>query len=119
MTPEESDYEEALRLIQEAEEHKSVELDLNGLSYLTRFPPELAALTSLQSALVGCSQLSGDLSPLAKLTSLQSLIPSLRESQYTVPERLIVSLTWFSYRQPHLAEGCWSDEDQGIFLARG
>ena|SRR6266481_451431 len=98
MTPEEENYEEAKRRIQEAEDNKSVELDLSKLSRLTRFPPELAALTSLQSALVGCSQLSGDLSPLAKLTSLQSLIPSLRESQYTVPERLIVSFTRFSYR---------------------
>jgi hypothetical protein len=45
-----------------------------GLETLTRLPPELARLTSLQSLnLSGCRQLSGDLSPLAGLTSLQSL----------------------------------------------
>ena len=50
MTPEEErDYQEALRRIKEAEENKSVELDLDGLSNLTRFPPELADLASLQS----------------------------------------------------------------------
>jgi len=49
MTPEERDYEEAKRRIQEAEDNKSVELDLSYLSDLTRFPPELANLTSLQS----------------------------------------------------------------------
>jgi hypothetical protein len=47
MTPEEErDYQEALRRIKEAEENKSVELDLCGLSNLTRFPPELADLAS-------------------------------------------------------------------------
>jgi hypothetical protein len=50
MTPEEENYEEAKRRIQEAEDNKSVELDLSKLSRLTRFPPELAALSSLQSA---------------------------------------------------------------------
>jgi Leucine-rich repeat (LRR) protein len=75
MTPEqEHDYQEALRRIKEAAENKNVELDLGKLSYLTRFPPELAHLTSLQTLnLSWCNRLSGDLSPLAELTSLQSL----------------------------------------------
>src|SRR6516164_284244 len=75
MTPEqEHDYQKALRRIQEAKENKSVELDLSGLAHLTRFPPELAGLTSLQSlSLSEDFQFSGDLSPLAALTSLQSL----------------------------------------------
>jgi len=69
MTPEEEhDYQEAKRRIKEAEENKSVKLILGNLSYLTRFPPELATLTSLQALnLSWCSQLS-DLSPLAKLS---------------------------------------------------
>jgi internalin A len=68
MTPEEDDYQEALRRIKEAE----VELDLGGLA-LNRLPRELASLTSLQSLdLSECKQLS-DLSPLASLTSLQGL----------------------------------------------
>jgi internalin A len=80
MTPEEA-YEEALRRILKAERTKAVELDLSGwkdgkhtgLETLTRLPPELERLTSLQSLdLVGCEQLT-DLSPLAGLTSLQSL----------------------------------------------
>ena len=50
MTPEEeSDYQEAIHSIKEAEENKSVKLDLSGLEYLTRFSPKLAELTSLQS----------------------------------------------------------------------
>jgi len=75
MTPEEpEDYQEAIRRIKKAEENKSTELDLSGLQYLIRFPPELASLTSLQSLnLAGCTQLSGDLASLASLTSLQSL----------------------------------------------
>src|SRR6516165_7351102 len=75
MTPEEEHvYQVALRRIQEAEKNKSVELDLSNLSDLTRFPSELAGLTSLQSLdLSGCEQLSGSLAPLAGLTSLQSL----------------------------------------------
>src|SRR6516162_6059619 len=79
MTPEEEHvYQVALRRIQEAEKNKSVELDLSNLSDLTRFPSELAGLTSLQSLnLSGCEQLSGDLAPLAGLTSLQSLNLSL------------------------------------------
>jgi Leucine Rich repeats (2 copies) len=76
MAREEYDYQEALRRIKEAEENKSIVLgllDLSGLS-LTRFPPELVRLTSLQKLyLWQSSKLSGDLSPLAKLTSLQSL----------------------------------------------
>jgi hypothetical protein len=87
MTPEEKAYEEALRRIREAEETGAVELDLSGvkegetgaeeptgLETLTRLPPELAGLTSLQTLnLTGCEQLSGNLSQLASLTSLQSL----------------------------------------------
>jgi Leucine-rich repeat (LRR) protein len=74
MTPEERDYEEAKRRILKAKENKSVELVLSKLSDLTRFPPELAKLISLQSLdLSDCGRLSGDLSPLAALTSLQSL----------------------------------------------
>ena len=67
MTPEEEqDYQEALRRIQEAEENKSVVLDFSRLLNLTRFPPELASLTPLQTLnLYGCEQLSGDLRPLA------------------------------------------------------
>jgi internalin A len=87
MTPEEEhDYQEdirrikeaeekvARRRIKEAEENKSVKLDLSEFPFLTRFPPELASLTSLQTLdLSECSQLSGDLRPLAELKSLQSL----------------------------------------------
>jgi hypothetical protein len=55
----ERDYQEALRRIKEAEDNKSVELDLSGLSYLTQLPPELASLSSLQSLdLSVCYQLS-------------------------------------------------------------
>jgi internalin A len=86
MTPEEA-YQEALRRIRKAEETGAVELDLSGvkegetgaeeptgLETLTRLPPELAGLTSLQTLnLTGCEQLSGNLSPLASLTSLQLL----------------------------------------------
>jgi Leucine-rich repeat (LRR) protein len=73
MTPEEKDYQEALRRIQEAEDNKSVELDLSQLWDMTRLPPELKRLTSLQSLkLAGCEQLS-DLSPLAALASLREL----------------------------------------------
>jgi hypothetical protein len=81
MTPEEA-YEEALRRIRVAEETGALELDLRGwwneteqeestgLEALTRLPPELKRLTSLQSLnLSWCRQLS-DLSPLASLTSL-------------------------------------------------
>jgi hypothetical protein len=38
---EEHDYQEAFRRIKEATENKNVELDLSGLSHLTRVPPEL------------------------------------------------------------------------------
>jgi internalin A len=72
MTPEEEDYQEALRRIQEAE--RTGELDLTHLSNLTRLPPELKRLTSLKTLnLSECHQLSGDLRPLAGLTSLQTL----------------------------------------------
>jgi hypothetical protein len=79
MTPEEErDYQEALRRIHDAEENKSVELVLSGLSSLTSFPPELAGLTSLQWLnLSGCEQLS-DLGPLAGLTSWARLPPIAR-----------------------------------------
>jgi internalin A len=86
MTPEEA-YAEALRRIREVEEAGALELDLSGLKEgqtgaleytgletLTRLPPELERLTSLQSLnLSWCEQLSGDLSPLAGLASLHSL----------------------------------------------
>jgi hypothetical protein len=81
MTPEEA-YAEALRRILEAEETGAVELDLSGwkegeytgLESLTRLPPELERLTSLQELNLNlCKQLNGDLSPLAGLTSLHSL----------------------------------------------
>ena len=72
MTPEEEAYEEALRRIREAEKTRALELDLIGFA-LTRLPPELERLTSLQSLnLFGSDQLT-DLSSLAGLTSLQSL----------------------------------------------
>jgi hypothetical protein len=72
MNPEE-DYQAALRHIQEVQENESVELDLGGLQYLTRLPPELAGLTALQSLrLVNCRQLS-DFCPLAELQSIQTL----------------------------------------------
>jgi hypothetical protein len=83
MTPEEA-YEEALRRIREAERTGALELDLSGwnrtaqkytgLETLTRLPPELERLTSIQSLdLSWCEQLSGDLSLLSHLTSLQKL----------------------------------------------
>jgi hypothetical protein len=81
MTPEEEAYEEALRRIREAEKTGALELDLSGwkdggytgLETLTRLPPELGRLTSLQSLnLRACVQLS-DLFSLAGLTSLQTL----------------------------------------------
>ena len=71
MTPEE-DYQEALRRIQEAKENKNVELDLRGLECLTRFPPELASLTSLQSLNLRRCGLGGDLAP-PGIISLKSL----------------------------------------------
>jgi internalin A len=74
MTPEEeAAYEEALRHIRKAEETGAVELDLSWLA-LTRLPPELERLTSVQSLnLAYCTQLSDNLSPLASLSSLKSL----------------------------------------------
>jgi Leucine Rich repeats (2 copies) len=83
MTPDEA-YEEALRRIRVAEETGALELDLSGwdetkrdyseIKRLTRLPPELKRLTSLQSLdLSQCILLSGDLSPLANLTLLRSL----------------------------------------------
>jgi hypothetical protein len=90
MTPDEA-YEEALRRIHEAEETGAVELDLSGwkegeytgLESLTRLPPELERLTSLQELNLNlCKQLNGDLSPLAGLTSPHSpgTSPSWRAS---------------------------------------
>jgi Leucine-rich repeat (LRR) protein len=82
MTPEEA-YQEALRRIREAARTRALELDLSrgehsGLEILTRLPPELERLTSLQSLdLSWCGKLPGDLSPLTGLASLQSL--DLRE----------------------------------------
>jgi hypothetical protein len=72
MTLEEA-YEEALCRIQKAEETGAVKLDPSRLSELTRLPPELGRLTSLQRLnLFECHQIS-DLAPLANLTSLQGL----------------------------------------------
>jgi hypothetical protein len=74
MTPEEErDYQEALRRIKEAEKNKIVALDLSYLPNLTRFPPELARLTSLRWLnLSWCKQLSGGLHPLAELHFAQN-----------------------------------------------
>ena len=81
MTPEQA-YEEALCRIREAERTGGRKLNLSGLKErleltgleITRLPPELERLTSLQTLDISrCSQLSGDLSPLADLISLQSL----------------------------------------------
>jgi Leucine-rich repeat (LRR) protein len=80
MTPEEA-YDEALRRIRQTEKTGALKLDLSGwkegkatgLETLTRLPPELERLTSLQSLdLRHCKRLS-NLSPLAGLTSLQLL----------------------------------------------
>ena len=71
--PEEA-YEETLRRIREAEKTGALELDLSGwnktaweytgLETLTRLPPELEHLPSLQSLnLSRCEHLGGDLSP--------------------------------------------------------
>jgi internalin A len=74
VTPKEKAYAaEARRRIQEAKETGALALDLSGFA-LTRLPPELISLTSLQRLdLFACKQLSGDLSPLSRLTSLQTL----------------------------------------------
>jgi hypothetical protein len=48
MTEEEEDYAKALRRIREAKQTGALELDLGDLSKLTRLPPELASLSSLQ-----------------------------------------------------------------------
>ena len=66
MTPEEEAYEEALRRIREAEETGALELDL-WPSDLTRLPPELKRLTSLQSLKLGSCEPLDDISPLAGL----------------------------------------------------
>src|SRR5208337_4158868 len=86
MTPEEEAYEEALRHIRHAEETGALELDLSGwegeelgLVILTRLPPELADLTSLQSLNLSRWYQLSDLSPLAHLTTLQSLSLALCE----------------------------------------
>jgi hypothetical protein len=44
MTPEEAEYEEALRRIREAEDTGALELDLSGLLSLNRLPRELERL---------------------------------------------------------------------------
>ncbi len=73
MSPEE-EHDKAIRRIKKAEENRSTELNLAGFQSLTRFPPELAGLTSLHMLnMSGCHQLSGDLSALAELKSLRSL----------------------------------------------
>ena len=56
MTPEEEAYEEALRRIREAEETRTVYVDLSELSELTRLPPELERLTSLARSHRGAMQ---------------------------------------------------------------
>jgi len=69
--PDEGEYYEAIRRIKEAQDSKSVELDLTGLECSNFFPPELADLTALKS--LKFHLFGDDLSPLAGLTSLQSL----------------------------------------------
>src|SRR6516162_5971662 len=100
MTPEE-DYQEALRRIQEAKENKNVELDLRGLECLTRFPPELASLTSLQSLNLRRCGLGGDLAP-PGIISLKSL--HLRRPGFSGDLRPLASLT--SLHSLNLL-GCW------------
>ena len=76
MTPEEADYKEALRRIQEAKRKRTgaTKLHLQRLKNLTRLPPKLNWLRALQSLdLSECRRLSGTLAPLARLTSLRSL----------------------------------------------
>jgi hypothetical protein len=70
MTPEEEDYQKAIRRIQEAEKTGAVELNLI-IESTSSWVERLKSLQSLN--LYGCHQLSGDLSPLTALTSLQEL----------------------------------------------
>jgi hypothetical protein len=63
----------AANRVNKAREAGAVELDLSYLHF-TKFPPELAELTSLRSLkLRCCTDVSADLSPLASFTSLQHL----------------------------------------------
>jgi hypothetical protein len=104
MTPEERDYQEALRRVQEAERTEAVEVDLSGLLHLTRLPlEELKQLNPLQGLnLSGCRQLSA-MSPLAELTGLQSL-----------------SLEWCSVASaPVWEQECVLKANAGIIAATG
>jgi hypothetical protein len=63
----------AANRVNKAREAGAVELDLSYLHF-TKFPPELAELTSLRSLkLRCCTDVSAHLSPLASFTSLQHL----------------------------------------------
>jgi hypothetical protein len=76
MTPEEEhDFQVALLRIKDAEYNKNAALDLGGLKSLTRFPPELASLTSLQWLnFYECEQLSGDLSERSTSPAAQAFV---------------------------------------------
>ena len=72
MTPDEIDYQEAVRRILEAEETGATSLDLSEITSLRRLPPELERLTTLLSLdLSGYWHLSGDLS--TNLTALREI----------------------------------------------
>ena len=92
MTLEEA-YEEALCRIQRAEETGAVKLDLSRLSELTRLPPELDRLISLQRLnLFECHQIS-DLAPLANLTSLGLNLSGCKQiSDFSLLAKLIADL---------------------------
>src|SRR5271166_3921122 len=131
-------YEEALRRIREAEETGARALDLSGvkqektgagLKTLTRLPPELERLTSLQSLNLSWCRRISDLPPLASLTSLQSLSLSgcdnLSDIGPLAGLTSLRSLDWWNWalvratarairvRQPHTFEGAAHDEADG------
>jgi len=72
MTPEEA-YEEALHRIRQAEETGAVELDLSGLSELTRLPQDLERLITLRKLHADDCKHLGIISSFAKLTALEEL----------------------------------------------